>query len=36
MPKTEFFKVKGKYYLGNEDKINKAMNSLANQGKASK
>ena len=33
---NENFKVKAKYYLGNEDEINKAMNSVANQGKASK
>ncbi len=33
---NEYFKVKAKYYLGNEDEINKAMNSVANQGKASK
>ncbi len=32
----ENIKVKDKYYLGNEDEINKAMNSVANQGKASK
>lgn len=31
----ENYKVKTKYYLGNEDEINKAMNSVANQGKAS-
>ncbi|MRT92516.1 2,3-diphosphoglycerate-dependent phosphoglycerate mutase [Ancylomarina sp. 16SWW S1-10-2] len=30
------FKVVAKYYLGNEDEINKAMNSVANQGKAPK
>ena len=30
------FKVKDKYYLGNEDEINKAMNSVVNQGKAHK
>ena len=33
---NENFKVKAKYYLGNEDEINKAMNSVANQGKAAK
>jgi len=32
----ENFKVKAKYYLGNKDEINKAVNSVANQGKASK
>lgn len=30
------FKVLAKYYLGNEDEINKAINSVANQGKAPK
>ena len=33
---NENFKVKAKYYLGNEDEINKAMNLVANQGKAAK
>ena len=33
---NENFKVKTKYYLGNEDEINKAMNLVANQGKAAK
>lgn len=31
----ENFKAKAKYYLGNEDEINKAMSSVSNQGKAS-
>lgn len=31
---NENFEVKAKYYLGNEDDINKAINSVANQGKA--
>ncbi|MFK5959552.1 MAG: 2,3-diphosphoglycerate-dependent phosphoglycerate mutase, partial [Lutibacter sp.] len=33
---NENFKVKAKYYLGNDDEINKAMNSVVNQGKSSK
>ena len=33
---NEDFKVKKKYYLGDEDEINKAMNSVVDQGKASK
>lgn len=33
---NENLKVEAKYYLGNEDEINKAMNLVVNQGKASK
>ncbi|MCF6181603.1 2,3-diphosphoglycerate-dependent phosphoglycerate mutase [Lutibacter sp.] len=33
---NENFKVKAKYYLGNDDEINKAMNLVVNQGKSSK
>lgn len=32
---NENFEVKAKYYLGNEDEINRAMNLVSNQGKAS-